>query len=489
MAESEDLVLEGDIDYTKELTFNSKKTSGYLNRTSIRKSPIITSPKLKCLVISLKFGGFGNILVFFFCGIFVFLKSQPYYKYIYIILEEVEHDPFNTILNILPSIYNVPNLFIGTNEEYELYKRTHPTILFEQMNSYWSNNFFIEFIEDPIVKKFILTYVKINPAIESVYNAADILIKKDDIENGIFVHIRYGDMLRYNIECLNQGKRDAYFLFHSDYYAKYIIKFYEKQQSNIFIFSDTLIIVKELLIDSLRKMLHTNPILLDELISRIHYPEEEDARIRGAPHIVYLFTHCRRAIVGDSTLTTYCTFINSRKDKDIILPGYRTAYIPTDALKKINIVKLKNNQTLSIHNYTYVKKYRILQQDYKLLTDVLYKDNPLHKLKQVADILNTHPIDTLEKRLSRTYPFVPGPDGSYNLRGQTQCASWDNSHRTKIYSLSTPSEKVVGSSVRPPVGLSEILGHTADNVGGNIILPKTTLRRRSFKHTRKTRKH
>jgi len=496
------------VDYNLDLSFERPSTIALYDRTIYRKLryPIDISKNEKYLLVELAFGGLGQMINELINGIFIYLNSNSYYSKVYFILEEVEHDSRNTFEYIFPSIYTFSDAIFSNKHDYEIYKRNHPSILFEPFRIYGYYRGYIEYYKCPIMQKFIQDYIIINPVIESVYNTPDSLIKKTDLDTSIFVHIRYGDMLTYNLNCLNQGKRDQYILLHPDYYAKYIVKLYRESPSTIYIFSDTLTLVKPLLTISLRKYATEEEIRT--ILTAIHYPEEESATIRGAPHIVYIFKNCKRAIIGQSGLSNNSAFMNNRPDKTCIISGYDSTRIPISILKQIGILKLIENSSLKISGFTYIKKYKIEQKDYKLLTDVLYATEPRNKLKQIANLLENNNI--------HHYPLVDGLDGEiYNPRGVIQCAEWHSPYRTKIPSTASAaggSNNVSPSRLNgtPPTLIPSVsnleakifskLNSTASassipsvsNLEAKIFAksrpPTLPSRSRSKKNTRKTRK-
>lgn len=133
------------------------------------------------------------------------------------------------------------------------------------------------------------------PAFLQMNSSYDHLLKKYDFENGIFIHVRYGDKFKLNYDKLLKKDPRIYILLKPSYYADSIKKF---ESGPVYIFSDSLY-VKYLFQD------------IDATFV------EEDSY-----ETFFCLTHCKKLIISDSTFGIAAAFLNSTPDLKIVAPGY-----------------------------------------------------------------------------------------------------------------------------------------------------------------------
>lgn len=164
---------------------------------------------------------------------------------------------------------------------------------------------------------------------DSSYNY---LLKKYDFENGLFVQIRYGDKFNMNYTNLKNNKDILFILLKPEFYLENIIKYINlKKNSNtpIYIFSDSIDIVKCLFKNKINNVIYTN---------------------EGTYETFFCLTHCKNMIISDSSMSYSAIDLNYEKDLKVISPNF---YIDS----KNNIInikfKYKSNVTL-IDDPTYI---------------------------------------------------------------------------------------------------------------------------------------
>lgn len=135
------------------------------------------------------------------------------------------------------------------------------------------------------------------PAFLQMNSSYDHLLKKYDFENGIFIHVRYGDKFKLNYDKLLKKDPRIYILLKPSYYADAIKKF---ESGPVYIFSDTSFV----------------KCLLDDTIKDAVFAEE------NSYETFFCLTHCKKLIISDSTFGIAAAFLNSNPDLKIVAPGY-----------------------------------------------------------------------------------------------------------------------------------------------------------------------
>jgi len=158
------------------------------------------------------------------------------------------------------------------------------------------------------------------------------LLKKYDFENGLFVQIRYGDKFNMNYNNLKNNKNILFILLKPEFYIENIIKYINLRENlniPIYIFSDSIDIVKCLFKNKINNVIYTN---------------------EGTYETFFCLTHCKNMIISDSSMSYSAIDLNYEKDLKVISPNF---YIDS----KNNIInikfKYKSNVTL-VDDPTYI---------------------------------------------------------------------------------------------------------------------------------------
>ena len=179
---------------------------------------------------------------------------------------------------IFPEIKNSKNPKIISFKEFDILKERGVEKIFYTTDIWFDITGFIQ------QKEFLQKYLKMND---------NILTNKYDFENGIFVHIRYGDKFRINYDILRKNNHEYFFtLLNASYYIDNINRFLREKKSNVYIFTDSFDMVKCLFknkISNIENIIYTNADVYETL---------------------YCFIHCKRLIISESTLSISGIYLN-----------------------------------------------------------------------------------------------------------------------------------------------------------------------------------
>jgi len=236
--------------------------------------------------------GFGNKILMFLYAVYTLKKNN--YDKLYIVQQDSHHDTGTleeSFLYIFPNLKKIKKLeFISWKQYDYLKKQIDNKIVLDMNNTIWLTNRYIL-----TLKKFIRKYMKLN----KIYN-----IDKYDVENGIAFHIRYGDKLIMNKQRINKGLSPEYIVLKPEYYLDNIKKLNLTENTPIYIFTDSPIIVAETIL----------PYLKNAKICPEHYTK-----------VFFLLTKIKQQIISESTLSIcagYFAQILSEDKFKIIAPNY-----------------------------------------------------------------------------------------------------------------------------------------------------------------------
>jgi hypothetical protein len=130
----------------------------------------------------------------------------------------------------------------------------------------------------------------------------NILTNKYDFDNGIFVHVRYGDKFEINYNILKDKSNDYFYtLLNESYYIDNINKLIKEKNGNIYIFTDSPHIAKCFFKNKIKNLIYINADVYEAF---------------------YCFTHCKRLIISESTLSIAAIYLNINKDLQAIVPNF-----------------------------------------------------------------------------------------------------------------------------------------------------------------------
>jgi len=142
-------------------------------------------------------------------------------------------------------------------------------------------------------KDFLQKYLRID---------SNILINKYDFDNSIFVHVRYGDKFNINYNILKNKSNDYFYtLLKESYYIDNINKLIKEKNGNIYIFTDSPHIAKCFFKNKIKNLIYINADVYEAF---------------------YCFTHCKRLIISESTLSIAAIYLNINKDLQAIVPNF-----------------------------------------------------------------------------------------------------------------------------------------------------------------------
>jgi hypothetical protein len=236
--------------------------------------------------------GFGNKILMFLYAVYTLKKNK--YDKLYIVQKDSHHDSGileESFLYIFPKLKNIKWLeFISWKEYDKIKTETKDKIILDMNSNNWFTNKYILGL-----KKFIKKYMKLN----KIYTTDNY-----DINNGIALHIRYGDKLIMNKQRINKGLKPEYIILKPEYYINNIKKINENNDKPIYIFTDSPDIVSKTIL----------PQLTNAKICAEHYSK-----------VFYLLTKIKKQIISESTLSIcagYFAQIFSKDKFEIIAPDY-----------------------------------------------------------------------------------------------------------------------------------------------------------------------
>jgi hypothetical protein len=202
-------------------------------------------------------------------------------------------DP-ETLKEIFPLIDTSSSLKLISSEEYnKLKEKGIKEIVYDNTIYNDANGFIYQ-------RPFLKTHFKMNSSYDS-------LLTKYDFENGIFVHIRYGDKIFINYKSLVTKKGIFFTILNADYYSNSINKLRKHNPTApVYIFTDSKNIAKYMLQDK---------------VENITFVEE------GAYQTFYCFTKCHYFIASRSTMSLAAIYLNYNKNVHIIAPDFPEFYV------------------------------------------------------------------------------------------------------------------------------------------------------------------
>jgi len=182
------------------------------------------------------------------------------------------------------------------------------------------------------------------PAFLQMNASYDHLLKKYDFENGIFIHVRYGDKFKLNYDRLKKKDSRLYILLKPSYYAEAIKKF---DSGPVYIFSDTSFV----------------KCLLGDTVKEAIFAEE------NSYETFFCLTHCKKLVLSDSTFGIAAAFLNQNLDLKIVAPGYTN-----DPMNNFKIIKTpfhypKNTYLMTDRSYSLAKSIT----EYEKIKDMCMK--------------------------------------------------------------------------------------------------------------------
>jgi hypothetical protein len=270
--------------------------------------------------------GFGNKL-YIIAYIIDKYKNDQLYIYENTSIHQLNNKE-KLLIDIYPEIKSCRNPKMISLEEYELLKNKGvPEIVLPKENIFLDN--IPLFNQRYFLQKYLQT------------NSYDYLLNKYDFENGIFVHIRFGDkfIINYN-DLIKKKNKYFYTLLNESYYIDNINKLLNERQGNIYIFSDSPDIVKCLFKNKIDNLIYSNEDVYETF---------------------YCFIKCKRLIISESTLSIAAIFLNYNKDLIAIAPNF----------------SFKSN----IHS-------KIIKTPYKYPSNVILENNQSYILKDLKDYEN-----------------------------------------------------------------------------------------------------
>jgi|694.fasta_scaffold76601_3 hypothetical protein len=236
--------------------------------------------------------GFGNKILMFLYAVYTLKKNK--YDKLYIVQQDSHHDSGileESFLYIFPNLKNIKWLeFISWKEYDNIKKQAKDKIILDMDTNYWFTNKYIL-----ALKKFIKKYMILN----KIYT-----IDNYDINNGIALHIRYGDKLIMNKQRIDKGLKPEYIILKPEYYFDNIKKLNPNNDTPIYIFTDSPDIVSKTIL----------PRLTNAKICPEHYSK-----------VFFLLTKIKKQIISESTLSIcagYFAQIFSDDKFEIIAPDY-----------------------------------------------------------------------------------------------------------------------------------------------------------------------
>lgn len=192
---------------------------------------------------------------------------------------------------IFPEIKNSENPKIISYRNYDILKEKGIEEITYTDDIYFNNDGFIN------NRAYLKEYLRMDPS----YNY---LLTKYDFENGLFVHIRYGDKFAQNYYSLKKYKMNRFILLKPQFYIDNITKFInnkKKLNTPIYIFTDSIVIAKCQFEDIKYNFVYTN---------------------EGTYETFFCLTHCKNLIISDSTLASAAIELNENKNINAISPNF-----------------------------------------------------------------------------------------------------------------------------------------------------------------------
>ena len=262
---------------------------------------------------------------------------NQYKKYQIYFAEQIsEHQKKNSekkLKYVFTEMQNRDNPKIISFTEFDILKKKNIKEIKYDESIYVNNNGFIN--QNEYLKKYL--------KMDSSY---DYLLDKYDFENGIFVHVRYGDKFKMNYDSLKSNKQKIYsILFSPEYYINNINKFMKDDNNKpIYIFSDSNEIVKNIFNSKFKNITCVN---------------------EGTYETFFCFTHCKKLIISDSTISIAAIYLNYNKDFKAIAPNFTMDYnnhkIVDLKYKFPSNVILENDKSYILQN---IKQYEDIIKSY-----------------------------------------------------------------------------------------------------------------------------
>jgi hypothetical protein len=166
------------------------------------------------------------------------------------------------------------------------------------------------------------------------------LLKKYDFENGIFIHVRYGDKFRWNYDKLQTKNPRIYVLLKPSYYANALKQF--ETGSPIYIFSDSTF----------------TKCVLQDTIPTATFVEE------GSYESFFCLSHCKNLILSDSTFGIAAAYLNSTPGLKVVAPGYTN-----DGMNNLKIIKTPFHY--GPHTHVIMNRSYIFENKLKIYKEII----------------------------------------------------------------------------------------------------------------------